>query len=70
MENDAMSVLNVEICHCKKVTVNDVNAALHKEEKFTDVTDAFKTVQQETACSTGCGGCYSKILDTISDLMQ
>lgn len=70
MENDAMSVLNVEICHCKKVTVNDVNAALHKEEKFTDVTDAFRTVQQETSCSTGCGGCYSKILDTISDLMQ
>ena len=70
MENDAMSVLNVEICHCKKVTVNDISAALHKEQHFSDVTEAFKAVQDETSCSTGCGGCYSKILDTISELMD
>ena len=67
---EGMSKANEEICHCKKVTVNDIDRALHTEKKFTDVTEAFKTVQEVTSCSTGCGGCYEKILDTISDLMH
>ena len=35
-----------------------------------DVEKAFKEVQAVTHCSTGCGGCYEKVLDTIADLMN
>ena len=52
------------------VSVNDIDLALHKGENLTDVTQAFKTVQEQTSCSTGCGGCYDKIIETISDLMH
>ncbi|MDO5149199.1 MAG: bacterioferritin-associated ferredoxin [Oscillospiraceae bacterium] len=61
---------NIEICHCMGVSVNDIDVALHKGENLTDVTQAFKKVQEQTSCSTGCGGCYDKIIETISDLMH
>lgn len=61
---------NIEICHCMGVTVNDIDLALHKGKDLGDVTEAFKKVQEETSCSTGCGGCYDKIIKTISDLMH
>ena len=35
----------------------------------TYVEKAFKDVQDITHCSTGCGGCYEKVLDVISELM-
>lgn len=61
---------NYEICHCKHVSYNDVDKAMHESESFGDVLQAFKHVQEVTACSTGCGGCYEKILDTISEIMH
>lgn len=61
---------NYEICHCKKVTYNDIDKVLHESEQLSEVLTAFKKVQDETQCSTGCGGCYEKILDTISEIMH
>lgn len=61
---------NIEICHCNNVTVNDIDKALHNGDNLTDITEMFKRVQEETACSTKCGGCYEKILETISELMH
>lgn len=61
---------NIEICHCMNVTVNDIDLALHNAEHLDSVTEAFKKVQEATSCSTGCGGCYDKILETISDLLH
>ncbi len=43
--------------------------ALEKTEKFSDVLEAFDGVQKVTHCSTGCGGCYQKVLDAISHIM-
>ncbi len=57
------------ICNCKKVSYFDVEDALNKSEKFTDVEKAFESVQKITNCSTGCGGCHGKILDAISEIM-
>ena len=51
------------ICKCKKVTLFDVEDALHKCKTFPEV-------QKITHCSTGCGGCHDKILDAISELMM
>lgn len=61
---------NKIICNCKKVSVADIEKALHEHERFSDVENAFKGVQAITHCSTGCGGCYEKVLDTIADLMN
>lgn len=61
---------NTIICNCKKVSYNDIVVALHSENNFDDVLDAFKEVQNITNCSTGCGGCYQKVLDIISKEMM
>ena len=53
---------NYTICNCKNV--------LHREVKFENVEKAFEDVQRITKCSTGCGGCHDKIMDTISKIMS
>lgn len=60
---------NIIICHCKKVSVADIEKALHENAKFSDVEKAFDEVQKATKCSTGCGGCHDKVLDVISEVM-
>ncbi len=57
------------ICNCKQVSYFDIADALDQTKKFDDVLDAFRDVQAITHCSTGCGGCYNKILDAISEIM-
>ena len=61
---------NEIICNCKQVTYNDIVVALHSLTSFDDVLDAFKEIQNITKCSTGCGGCYKKVLDVISKEMM
>lgn len=60
---------NIIICNCKQVSVADIEKALHEHEHFANVEKAFEEVQTVTHCSTGCGGCYSKVMDVISELM-
>lgn len=61
---------NYTVCHCEQVSFNDIADAMHNSEKFDDVLSAFDSVQNITHCSTGCGGCYQKVLDIISDIMN
>ncbi len=61
---------NYTICNCKKVTYADVEDALVTETHFENVEKAFEDVQKITHCSTGCGGCHDKIMDTISQIMS
>lgn len=61
---------NYTICNCKKVTYADVEKALHDSVRMEDVEKLFKSVQEITHCSTGCGGCHQKILDAISEIMM
>ncbi len=60
---------NKIICNCKQVSVADIEKALHEHEKFENVENAFQEVQAITHCSTGCGGCYEKVMDVLSELM-
>ena len=61
---------NYTICNCKQVSYFDIADVLKDKNKFVDVLDAFDDVQKVTKCSTGCGGCYQKILDAISEIMS
>ncbi len=61
---------NYTVCHCKQVSFAQIADALDTHAKFDTVLDAFNDVQKVTSCSTGCGGCYQKVLDIISELMM
>ncbi|MBQ5330920.1 MAG: (2Fe-2S)-binding protein [Oscillospiraceae bacterium] len=61
---------NVVLCNCMNVTLFDVEDAMHSLPTFPDVEKQFEEVQQMTGCSTGCGGCHDKIMDTIADIMS
>ena len=61
---------NYMVCNCKQVSFNDIATALENEKDFDSVMAAFKSVQDVTHCSTGCGGCYQKVLDLISEIMM
>ena len=61
---------NELICKCKKVTLNDINKALHSHTDLKDVESEFAEVQKITGCSTGCGGCHDKIMGIISKMIS
>lgn len=61
---------NYTICKCKNVTYFDVEDAVHHAKTFEDLEKVFDEVQSVTHCSTGCGGCHDKIMDTISQIMS
>ena len=61
---------NYTVCNCMQVSYSDIADALDNLTKFDDVLTAFKGVQDVTNCSTGCGGCYQKVLDIISEIMS
>ncbi len=61
---------NYTVCYCKKVTYADIEDVLHTEKHFENVEKAFEEVQKITKCSTGCGGCHQKIINTISEIMN
>ena len=61
---------NYLVCNCKKVSYANIEDALHEHKNFSSVLEAFEDVQKVTHCSTGCGGCYNKVLDVISQIMM
>lgn len=61
---------NAELCHCKHVTLADIDRALAQTNRLSDVEREFQEVQKITSCSTGCGGCHDKIMGVISGLMS
>jgi NAD(P)H-nitrite reductase large subunit len=61
---------NQIICKCKKVTVVDIENALHRNTSLNNVEKEFEEVQKITHCSTGCGGCHDKIMDMISKFIS
>ena len=62
--------VNEELCHCKHVSMADIDRALHQNTRFSDVEREFEDVQRITSCATGCGGCHDKIMGVISGLMS
>lgn len=61
---------NYMVCNCKQVSYVDIAEALQVHNQFEDVLSVFDDVQKVTHCSTGCGGCHSKVLDIISEILM
>ena len=61
---------NYMVCNCEQVSYADILDALHDHNRMEDVNAIFEDVQNVTHCSTGCGGCYQKVLDIISEIMM
>lgn len=58
---------NYIVCKCNNVRYFDILDEIHKHENINSLLDMFEDVKDTTRCSTGCGGCYNKVMSIISD---
>jgi len=67
---DTKSRENYPVCLCNNVSYFDILDAIHDNSKLDDLLQAFENVKNTTHCTTGCGGCYDKVIRVISDVMN
>jgi len=60
---------NYVVCKCNNVTFFDIIDQVHNQKDITKLLDVFENVKNTTHCTTGCGGCYDKVLAIISEAM-
>lgn len=60
---------NYTVCNCNNVSYFDILDAVDKNSSLQELLDVFEEVKNTTKCSTGCGGCYDKVINIISDAM-
>ncbi|MBR2387275.1 MAG: (2Fe-2S)-binding protein [Clostridia bacterium] len=58
------------ICKCNNVSFFDIIDEIHKHSDTKALLEMFENVKNTTHCSTGCGGCYEKVLAVISEAMS
>lgn len=61
---------NYTVCQCNNVSYFDILDAIHAHSDVGELLKVFEAVKDTTKCSTGCGGCYDKVLAIISDAME
>lgn len=61
---------NYTVCQCNNVSYFDILDAIHAHSDVSELLKVFEAVKDTTKCSTGCGGCYDKVLAIISDAME
>ena len=64
---ESASTENYTVCKCNKVTYFDILDEIHRHSDINNLLDMFEDVKDATRCSTGCGGCYNKVIDIISE---
>lgn len=60
---------NYTVCACNAVSYFDILDALKNLNSVDKLLDTFESVKNTTHCSTGCGGCYDKVIHIISEVM-
>ena len=60
---------NYKVCNCNNVTYFDILDEVQKHSKIEQLMDVFEDVKNTTQCSTGCGGCYEKVISIISEAL-
>ncbi len=61
---------NYVVCQCNKVKYFDILDATQEQKDFNGLLNVFDAVKNTTHCSTGCGGCYNKVLAIVSDVLN
>ena len=61
---------NYIVCKCNAVSYFDILDEIHKHSDVTELLKVFEAVKNTTHCSTGCGGCYDKVLHIISETIS
>ena len=64
---DTKANKNFIVCKCNQVSYFDILDQVHKHSNMDDLLKVFEDVKNTTRCSTGCGGCYDKVIAIISD---
>ncbi len=67
---DTDSSENYVVCRCNQVNYFDVIHAAQEHMDLGSMLALFDEVKNTTHCSTGCGGCYNKVLAIISDILS
>lgn len=67
---DTKTSENYVVCNCNNVTYFDILDSIHRHNDLEKVLDMFEAVKNTTKCSTGCGGCYEKVIAIISDIIE
>lgn len=58
------------ICNCNNVSYFDILDQIAQQDRLDNLLDIFENVKNTTHCSTGCGGCYDKVIAVISEAMN
>ena len=66
---DSKAKENYIVCKCNSVSYFDILDAVHNHGNLDNLLDVFEDVKNTTHCSTGCGGCYEKVISIISDVL-
>ena len=61
---------NYVVCKCNQVSYFDILDSLQKHSSIENLLDVFEDVKNTTHCSTGCGGCYEKVIAVISESLS
>jgi len=61
---------NYVVCRCNNVRYLDIVHAAQDHKDLSSLMSLFDQVKNTTHCSTGCGGCYNKVLAIISEMMS
>ena len=61
---------NYVVCKCNNVSFFDILDEIQKQQNTTELLQVFENVKNTTHCSTGCGGCYDKVIAIISEAMS
>jgi len=67
---DTTSDENYVVCRCNNVKYFDIVNAAREHTSLNGLLSIFDEVKNTTHCSSGCGGCYSKVLAIISEMMS
>lgn len=67
---DTKAKENYVVCKCNDVSYFDILDAIQKNRNIEDLLGVFEAVKNTTQCSTGCGGCYEKVVAIISEAMS
>lgn len=67
---DTTTSENYVVCRCNNVKYFDILNAIEDYKDLDGLLSIFDKVKNTTHCSSGCGGCYNKVLAIISESLS